>query len=547
MRQSPGLLAALRLACRFNRPLADELVEFCFKKKRDFIAEFITGQDLPREVVEAWTSDEAQSYMDMRRLKLEAELAEQVRAKAQAKIDEKAHVKAAAQRAKVDEAAARRAQQVAEQEFERDLAIELIDPRFKATFEGNYQPYVVLDLEQEILEPTSPMNLGDMVAHAIKDEMREHDYVLDTPTLNRFIDYWRLHCPRIEAPKLRRRMDEPGWCLSRPTIRPDPTVPCPTWDSFFDRLNDPDAGRAYVGGMYYHLNPKGRQVLCITDFGQTGKTQWLLALTRLMGENVTKSINHEQLKGKHFTAAFARKVFAIVPDNMNPKIIMTGAFKEITGHDRTSVEAKYQNPIDVEIQCKGIIIGNVEPDISHERSNQTRTLWLKQSPIVGDVDPDWGDRLDAEAPGMLAKCLAAFHARCKDGYHIEPNDVVKAAMAAKVREFEERHQHVFDKFFVLDPKGRLDRGVLYEILSDRRGTGPGWSDNEIANFKRWLAARHDIYAAHDNGQHFYPGTRLKRHNDHLNGVEDPYPQPPTPDLMAEIADIADFADEAEFC
>ena len=473
------LLAELKTCVPFDRNLADQIADHCVRKKRDPYDEFICAErGVPTMVIDAWTTDEAREYLTDR-------------------MDSEA----------------------GDGSNQRDFAVDVIARYFVASDEGNYQPYRIVDRGNFVLERMEVLHLEDQVARAIKNDVTS---VLDLAKVKKMMEFWRIYADRIPAPALRLQLDDPGWCLSRATIIPDAKVEFPLWWTFLSRLNDPEAFGAFVGGAYFHLNPKGRQVLYVSEEGEGGKSEVLNELLRIMGTNVSKSIAALQLQGRHFTSAFVGCGFAVVPDNMNPRIIMTGSFKEITGGDATSVEPKFQAPRDVKLNCKGMIFSNLEPDISGERSNYSRTLWLKLQGLPKDrvIDVTWGERLQAEAAGFLAWCLRCYEERCVGHYEIMLNKAAQTAKDNRVREFEEQYSHGFDRNFVADPDGRINASVVYEKLITRPPEGLGLTHEEIHRFKRWMRARHDIELSHSNGAHYYKGMRLRlpgdRHGETVN-------------------------------
>jgi hypothetical protein len=321
------------------------------------------------------------------------------------------------------------------------------------------------------------------------------------------------------------QLDEPDkWCLSRAMVKPDPTVDFPHWRQFFDRMpDDPDVFPAYIAAAYYNLTPKSRQVLYISQGGQGGKGEVCQSLTRLFGEQVCGFINAKQLDGQHFEANFVGKRLAFVPDCNNPSIILTGSLKGISGGDKVPVNQKFEPIRDAYIKCIVIVFSNFEPNIISEEHNYSRTLWVplqdlpKNADGRHDIDVEYGAKLDAEWPGMLAHGLKMFWAKQKDMYEILSSPRLEAKKRARCHEYEQRYESVFNRFFVLDPTGRVDQAKVFDLLTGKPPEGAGMTHQEVGNWKRWLYARHDIEPAHNDSHRFYPGMRLQTASDRKRG------------------------------
>lgn len=476
MRGKRAIMDALKASNQFDKTLADEICYFCIKHRKDVFQEFIDeGRGIPHSTLDSWLEADAVDYINDRM--------------------QEGHNDPWSRKNKA---------------AFRDACLDLMARHFVPTAENGYTLYAITDADNRVLAGVPGGNVEKQIGNAIKDDLEAQGPVLDAPLLNLILSYFQIHATRVEPPKLLGQREDQGWCLSRASVAPDSSVLFPRWTSFIRRLNDGDAFCAFVGGVYYGLNDGGRQILYISDrSGEGAKTQAMNALHRLVGDVVTAGFSGKQLEASvHSTAMFRGKRLAIIGDNNDPNIIMRGSLKGISGEDKVPIDEKYQPVFSTYLSCKIIITSNLEPNITHARHNISRTLWLQLAPLVTDaIDPDWGNKLDDEAPGFLAYCLECYRRRCPDNYEIQVNEAVQEAVQLKIEEFSERHSTLFDRLFVVKADGKLSASQFYEALA----TELRRDDHEIANFKRWMYEAHGIDRELHDGLHIYPGLAIN-HN-----------------------------------
>jgi hypothetical protein len=477
-RQFRSIFTDLASSHEFAKNLADEIAACAARDGRDLWEMFFLDRGLPPHVVAIWSTPGAVNYLKQRQHDLK--LKQQLKSTTSKRGDV------------------------------RDLALRLIDPYFKASDVNGLTVYRVTDVLYEIVEEVPLKDLWQRVAPLIRDAAELHGIVLSRADIVEMTDLWCIHAERIPEPAIRRQKGEPGWCFSRATIDPDPSIPIPHWRSFLDRLNDGVAFAAWFGGCYYQLMPRSRQIMYVSEDGEGAKSVIVAELRRLMGGNAaTKSIN-AHANTRFFTKSCVGKCFAVVPDNSNPRIIMSGVLKEISGADTCSIEGKFEPVYDAALGAKVLVVSNLEPDISRERSNITRTLWLILAPLaVPHIDVHFPEKLEQEAAGFLAYCLECFKERCVDEYRIEVNDAVKAAVELRIAEFEQKFVDFYERHFVDDATSQTLCSTVLSLALARQPEGLGSDKHEYTNFVRWLRIAKGIVRKRIGKRQVFGGMRQK--------------------------------------
>lgn len=385
--------------------------------------------------------------------------------------------------------------------------IEVMGEHFVAArSDDSVRLYAIQDAGDRVVRPVSALDPDMEITRTLKDTLLRDGCVLNpnrTATMrNLYMGYAALD----ERPALCAQPDQEGWCLHRITVRPEPSMPIPATQEFLDRLNDAEAFAAWLFGIYSGKY-RGRQVLWIEGDGEDGKSTFMKAYASIFGPTAGSADWSMMKNAPQFVAGlFVDKKFVYIPDNANPYLLMTEIFKSLAnpGADPVTVNQKYGKMYTTELEAHVAVLSNYEPEISGERHNVSRTLWLKLAEFVGERDPDYGARLRAELPGMLAygeKCYAKL---CRNDYVIEVNDAVRAAVAGRIADTNEAFEILFEKNFILDPAGTISRSEFRDILKDEARL----SNQEIGNFKRWLKTAYKVEAKQGtSGARSYRGIR----------------------------------------
>ncbi len=370
--------------------------------------------------------------------------------------------------------------------------------------------YAITDQATKVVKPVSMIDPETMVMRTIKNTLLAEGCVLDRKKATRLMELFLVYGMLNQLPALCAQPDDDRWCLHKITVRPDPTMPIPATNEFLDRLNDPGAFAAYCYAIYAGRY-RGRQVLWVQGDGEDGKSTFMKAFATLFGVTAGSADWSIMKNAPQFVASlFVDRKFVSIPDNANAYLLMTEIFKSLAnpGADPVTVNVKYGKMYTTELEAHVCVMSNFAPEIIGERHNVSRTLWLTIDEFTGDPDPNYGERLRAELPGFLAFGERCYAERCKDDYEIKVNEAVRKAVAERISDSNERFEIIFEKHFVLDPTGSMERAEFRDILKDEER----FNNQEIGNFKRWLWFAHNVKAVQgtDNSRRYRGIRRLKQ-------------------------------------
>ncbi|MGA4555683.1 DUF5906 domain-containing protein [Methylorubrum aminovorans] len=385
--------------------------------------------------------------------------------------------------------------------------IEVMGEHFVAArSDDSIRLYAIQDADARVVKPVSASDPNMEVARTLKDTLLQDGCVLNPQRTETMRNLFTCYASLDERPALCAQPDQDAWCLHKMSVRSDPSMPTPATDQFLERLNDCEAFAAWLYGIASGKY-RGRQVLWIEGDGEDGKSTFMMAFASLFGTTAGSADWATMKNAPQFVAGlFVDKKFVYVPDNANPYLLMTEIFKTLAnpGADPVTVNQKYGKMYTTTLEAHVAVLSNHAPEISGERHNVSRTLWLRLAEFTGERDPNYGARLRAELPGLLAygeKCYAKL---CQNDYVIAVNDAVQAAMAERIADTNETFELLFEKNFVLDPAGTISRSEFRDILKEEARL----SNQEIGNFKRWLRTAHKVEAKQGTtGARSYRGIR----------------------------------------
>lgn len=259
------------------------------------------------------------------------------------------------------------------------------------------------------------------------------------------------------------------------SVRYHPDAPCPTWQTFLERvLPDPDV-RAFVqrAAGYALTGAVTEQCLFfLHGGGRNGKTTMLGTLLAMLGEyglqsapdllvakdNASGGPNNEiaELQGARLVATIE------VEDG---KRMAEGLVKQITGGDRIKARFMRQDFFEFEASHKIFLAANHKPTI---RGNDT-AIWrrIKMIPFTveipeDEVDPLLGEKLKEELPGILAWAVRGCLEWQRKGL-AEP-ELVKAATQEYRAEQDVLADYINDRC-ILHPTKEIEGPKLYADYS----------------------------------------------------------------------------------
>lgn len=207
---------------------------------------------------------------------------------------------------------------------------------------------------------------------------------------------------------------------------------CPNWDEFTSRLSHPNEFKSWVWSLFSG-DLDTRQILWIQGRGNDGKSTVTRALRRMVGPDITSSINLRD--SNQFTAyQFLNKRFAIESDARSGEIIDHPLIFKLSGCDAITFEGKNKSAFTGVVSTHVMVCANIPPKIdTYSDAQMSRLLFIKVRPIKSDpksarefADDSFEDKLVEEMYSFLAEC-ATTHAQIatKDNRIPIPSDMVR--------------------------------------------------------------------------------------------------------------------------
>lgn len=251
--------------------------------------------------------------------------------------------------------------------------------------------------------------------------------------------------------------------------------PTPVWDEMFSRMNNADAGMAWIGSLFVPESDR-QQYWWIHGDGGNGKG----ALNRFLHQVFNGAYKSEvpPAKGdKFWTSGLLGSRVVAFAECENYNFPSSGLFKLITGGDPIRVEKKREASFSAKLVCKLLFLSNQKPNITGAASDKRRAIFSEISPITCAVmnQGAYNDLLWDEGPSFLYKCLKKYYEMCPNHGPINSDDEVSEQL---IFENEEEIRTLTDEFFIKDEKGFVPSLDMMKIRKHRR----------IGDFqyKRWL-------------------------------------------------------------
>ena len=210
-------------------------------------------------------------------------------------------------------------------------------------------------------------------------------------------------------------------CTKLSPVAFDPDAVCPRWDAFLERvLPDADvrafvqrlAGLAMLGEQREHVLPVfyGR--------GANGKSTFLEAVQYVFGD-YAKAVPSDvlmQREGEQHPTEKAQLLglrLAVCSETKQGRSLDEGTMKSLTGGDRISARFMHRDFFEFTPTHSLVLATNHKPRIKGTDDGIWRRLllvpWVVTVPVA-ERDTALGEKLRAEAPGILRWCVEGFRA-----------------------------------------------------------------------------------------------------------------------------------------
>ncbi len=226
------------------------------------------------------------------------------------------------------------------------------------------------------------------------------------------------------------------------------------------RCSQPDALCAFIGSLFYPEADR-QQYLYLHGDGLDGKGALLRFLYILFGP-AAEALQPRANGDKFWNMKLYGKRLILFSDCEDFKFFGSPDFKCITGNDPIYFEEKGKMGFSAIPACKVIAASNYKPNITSQRSDLRRLIYIDVEPIPeGAVVAHFEKLLLEESAGIIAHCKAVYERECAPEH-----GPIKADMATNIAaEAEEFFISLFHRYFATaDSSGYVPGHVVLTCL-----------------------------------------------------------------------------------
>jgi putative DNA primase/helicase len=134
----------------------------------------------------------------------------------------------------------------------------------------------------------------------------------------------------------------------------------------------------------------------------------------------------------------------------------------ITGEDTVTIGRKYEGPWHGQLKLKLMLISNEVPNLNDGNgvlpSRFVKIRFVKS--FYGHEDPELRGKLEAELPGIAARCVRAYQRLCAAGRFVQPQSGL--ALDREVMRASDPWRAMFDECFVVDFEAMVSKSKAFE-------------------------------------------------------------------------------------
>lgn len=255
----------------------------------------------------------------------------------------------------------------------------------------------------------------------------------------------------------------------------------PTWDYFISKCGE--NGPSLMAFVWALLERKceTQQYLLLKGSGRDGKGAFTRWLDRLHGGQ-TVGLN---ALDKYWPAMCVGKRIAVFNDINKTSVVMTSAFKQITGGDKVTIEQKYEKALSIRLDTHFILTTNRSINIIDEEAERRRAILVEIENDNTFIE-NYEEKLHNETSAFLFKCKQAYRE-----LYIPTTKQIKCDYSffeAESSSFEEQNESLFKRCFEMNEKRVLPAADFATRLEQEIGADNG----RIGSFKEWLKRTHGI-------------------------------------------------------
>jgi hypothetical protein len=187
-------------------------------------------------------------------------------------------------------------------------------------------------------------------------------------------------------------------------------MPTPNFDELFSRMTNAEAFQEWIGSLFFEETDR-QQYVWVYGKGGDGKGALLRCLHVFMGNLF--GVKQARKEGdNHWAENIVGKRLIAFPDTNSSMFPLSGYFKMLTGDDPIEVNQKFKTPYTTRIFAKFLFLSNTTPDITAQRSDKRRLIYVTVKPLEVEPTPEemavYEDKLLVEAPFFFKRCMDLF-------------------------------------------------------------------------------------------------------------------------------------------
>ena len=312
----------------------------------------------------------------------------------------------------------------------------------------------------------------------------------------------------------------------------NPEAKCPTFQKYLDDLTADDDEQNALESKMLLLQVLGliisnypgymtKKALFLYGRGNSGKSQFLELVARLVGDENFASVDLQSLEERFGTAAIWRKRLVGAPDMSYQRVSEMKLFKKLTGGDRIDFEFKGRDRFTDLFRGFLVFCCNALPRFSGDKGQHVydRMIVLPCDNVIPEEQRDRNliEKLYAEREGIVYNAVLALKQLVENGFNFtipkKCADVLKAYEVENdnVLMFLEEYTQLItgNKPFAQEIKKPITTGAVYRCYKN-------WAKNngetpvKSQSFRRTIAIRF-CGAPHGDIEVKYGGLRYYKH------------------------------------
>lgn len=243
-------------------------------------------------------------------------------------------------------------------------------------------------------------------------------------------------------PKSVALKEDPSYCFYRlpwSLNTPAKLEGCELFSELLGRCNNSEALLAWIGSLFVPEAYR-QQYVWMYGEGMNGKGTLMRLLHKALGQRAamfTEAGTKNKPVSNFWTSSLIGKRLIMFEDCNNHNFVLTGLFKTLTGNSTIRTEGKNKPERNDPFDGMFMFASNDMPNISSQKSDLRRCIFVEIAPIKGEHDPWYEEQLWQELPKFLAVAVSFYREKCP-AYGVIPVDgAVTEALAALNEEWLE--------------------------------------------------------------------------------------------------------------